>query len=60
MMWWLILNRGGRLHRRVVTPRTRQTIELGAQRECFLPGVMMAVKKVQGLNRLYYGLDQIL
>lgn len=29
-------------------------------RECFLPGVMMAVKKVQGLNRLYYGLDQIL
>ncbi len=29
-------------------------------RECFMPGVVLAVKKVVGLERLYYGLEHLL
>ena len=29
-------------------------------RECFMPGVMLAVKKVVQLEELYYGLEHLL
>ncbi len=50
-------------HQEVILGGLGETLRIrhdSISRECFMPGVLLAVKRVTGLERLYYGLEQIL
>ncbi len=50
-------------HEEVLFGGTGQSLSIrhdSLHRESFMPGVVLAVRKVVGLDRLYYGLEQIL
>ena len=50
-------------HQEVILGGTGQTLTVrhdSISRESFMPGVLLAVKKVMTLERLYYGLEHLL
>jgi len=50
-------------HQEVIFGNTGETLTIrhdSINRECFMPGVLLACKKVMELNHLVYGLDQLI
>ena len=50
-------------HQQIIFGGTGETLTIrhdSIDRQCFMPGVVLACKKVMGLNRLVYGLEHVL
>jgi 4-hydroxy-tetrahydrodipicolinate reductase len=50
-------------HQEVILGGLGETLRIrhdSTSRECFMPGVLLAVRKAPGLDTLYYGLEHLL